>query len=102
MVIQPVARATYPAPTGFKTVVAGFGADQVRYTVARHQITGTNRFGQTSTKFPFCLVNPRGMATKPMRPAAGAVACQRTGSHRKVRATSSGTRFRAVRLHRLI
>jgi hypothetical protein len=57
MVIEPVTRASYPAPTSFKTVVAGFGADQVRYTVARHQITGTNRFGQNSVEFPFCLVN---------------------------------------------
>jgi hypothetical protein len=56
MVIQPVARASYPEPTGFKTVVAGFGAEQLRYTVARHQITGTNRFGQNSAEFTFCFV----------------------------------------------
>ena len=57
MVIEPVTRASYPAPTSFKTVVAGFGADQVRYKVAWHQITGTNRFGQNSTESPFCVVN---------------------------------------------
>jgi hypothetical protein len=55
LVLRPSTR--YPEPSGFRTVVAGYGSDQVRYTVAKHQITGTNRYGQTSVEFPFCLVN---------------------------------------------
>jgi hypothetical protein len=54
LVLQPPNRG-YPAPTGFKTVPAGFG--EQRYTVARHHLTGLNRFGQDGAAFPFCLVN---------------------------------------------
>src|SRR5262245_50158672 len=57
LVFRPSTPTDYPQPSGFKTVVAGYGKDQVRYTVAKHQITGMNRFGQTSVEFPFCLVN---------------------------------------------
>lgn len=56
LVFRPV-MGRYPEPRGFRTVVAGYGKDQVRYTAARHQITGTNQIGQSSVEFPFCLVN---------------------------------------------
>jgi hypothetical protein len=58
LVFRPSAPGQYPKPTGFRTVVAGYGSkDQVRYTAARHQITGNNRLGQDSVEFPFCLVS---------------------------------------------
>jgi hypothetical protein len=57
LVFRPSTVGLYPEPSGFRTVLAGYGKDQVRYTAARHQIKGTNRFGQTSVEFPFCLVN---------------------------------------------
>jgi hypothetical protein len=57
MVFQPVTRAGYPEPTGFKTVASGVGSDEVRYTVVQHHIKGPNHVGQDGAEFPFCLVN---------------------------------------------
>jgi hypothetical protein len=57
VIFQPGVANRYPQPTGFRTVAVGYGNDQVRYTAARHNIMGTNQFGQSSTEYPFCLVN---------------------------------------------
>jgi hypothetical protein len=55
VVFRPAHR--YPQPTGFRTVVAGYGKEQVRYTAARHHIVGSNHLGQDGVQFPVCLVN---------------------------------------------
>jgi hypothetical protein len=57
LLIQPGTPGKYPAPSGFKTVIAGVGPDAVTYTVARHWIDDTNQSGQNSADYPFCLVN---------------------------------------------
>jgi hypothetical protein len=57
VVLQRAGVRNYPQPTGFRTVVAGYGEDQVRYTAMRHNVAGTNHLGQDSTEFPFCLLN---------------------------------------------
>jgi hypothetical protein len=57
VVLQPLSPGRYPKPTGFRTVLAGYGSEQIRYTVVRHNIIGMNRFGQNSSEFPFCLLS---------------------------------------------
>jgi hypothetical protein len=57
LVIRPQVVPSGPAPTGFKTVVAGYGREQVRYTAMRHRLSGANRFGQDGLVFPACLLN---------------------------------------------
>jgi hypothetical protein len=54
---RPVTTGRYPQPTGFRTVLVGYGKDQVRYTAAHHHAIGINYFGQKSVEFPICLVN---------------------------------------------
>jgi hypothetical protein len=57
VVFRPGGAGRYPQPTGFRTVVAGYGKGQVRYTAVRHHIVGNNYLGQGSVEFPVCLVN---------------------------------------------
>lgn len=51
------AGSQYPQPTGFRTVVAGYGSDQVGYTAARHHIREKNFLGQDGVEYPVALVN---------------------------------------------
>jgi hypothetical protein len=44
-------------PTGLRTVECQFAGLRVRLTVARHNLSGVNRFGQEADRCPYCLVN---------------------------------------------
>ncbi len=46
-----------PVPTGLRTVQCRFAGGASRMTIARHNLSGTNRFGETAAEFPYCLVN---------------------------------------------
>jgi hypothetical protein len=38
-------------------VQISFAEDRTRMNIARHNLSGVNRFGQNAAEFPFCMVN---------------------------------------------
>jgi len=49
--------ASFTEPTELESVESSFAGRLTKMAIARHNTSGTNRFGQDADGFPFCLLN---------------------------------------------